>query len=118
VRFAWSDRDDDSATVFVKRTGWAIILVSVAVALSLVVRRVDLNPFVVGTIGFGLASGLLAARTGRALIPLLLLLLATYPTIFGWYVFFYLPLLLVLTVGGVAGTIRLFRRRSQPEPSN
>lgn len=118
MRLAWSDRDDDAATVFVKWVGWAIVLVSVAVALSLVVRRVDLNPFIVGIVGFGLASGLLAARTGRTFFPFLLLLLAAYPTIFGWYVFFYVPLLLLLAIGGVARTVRLVRMRSQPQPSN
>ncbi|HJR97866.1 MAG TPA: hypothetical protein VJ979_08165 [Actinomycetota bacterium] len=114
MRLAWSGRDDDSATFFVRWTGWAIVLVSVTVALSLVVRSVDLNPFIVATVGFGLASGLLAARTGRAFFPFLLLVLAAFPTIFGWYVFFYLPLLLLLAVGGAARTIR----RAPPEPSS
>ena len=98
----WSDPDEGSPTIFVRWTGWAIVLVSVAVAASLVVRQVDLNPFIVTTIGFGVASGLLAARTGHALFAFVLLLLAAYPTIFGWYVFFYVPLLLLLAIGGIA----------------
>jgi hypothetical protein len=118
VGLPWRDRNDGSATVFIRSTGWAIVLVTVVVVLTLIVRRVDLNPFIVGMVGFGLASGLLAARTGRTFVPFLLLLLAAYPTIFGWYVFFYLPLLLLLMIGGVAGSLTRLRRGPDPAPSN
>ena len=110
----WSDRDEGYATGFVRWTGWAIVLVSVVVALSLVARRVDINPYIVGTVGFGIASGLLAAQTGHALVPFVLLVFAAFPTIFGWYVFFYLPLLLLLAIGGVARLMSPLRERGDP----
>ena len=103
------DEVADPAGTFVRWTGWAIVLVSVGVALSLVVRGVDLNPFIVLTVGCGLASGLLAVRTGRALLPLVILVVATYPTIFGWYVYFFLPLLILLAIGGAARGISAIR---------
>ncbi len=89
--------------------GAATIVVSVVVAVSLVARGVDFHPFNIWIVLVGLFSGLLAARTGRAFLALVLLVLAAYPTIFGWYVYFYLPLVLLLMSGGVA---RLATRRS------
>lgn len=70
--------------------------------ITLLAREVDPNAFIVATVGLGIASGLLAARTGRALLPLGLLVVGAIPTIFGWYVFFYLPLILLLAIGGIA----------------
>ena len=68
------------------------------------------------TVVLGGAAGLVAARTGRAFFAFVLLLFAAYPTIFGWYVFFSLPLLLVLAIGGAA---RFFGgpRTAEPRPS-
>jgi len=102
MRLPWSAREDDAATRYLRWVGWTIVVVSLVVTVSLVVRRVDLNPFVVVMVAFGLASGLVAARTGRALLAFVLLYVAAFPTIFGWYVFFYLPLFLLLAIGGVA----------------
>ena len=114
---AWGDPYEGRATTFVRWVGGATIIVSVAVAVSLVVRGVDFNPFVIATVLVGLASGLLAARTGRAFFPFLLLLLAAFPTIFGWYVFFYLPLLLLLVIGGIARLVTSPRRFTEPQPT-
>ena len=57
---AWGDPYEGRATTFVRWVGGATILVSVAVAVSLVARGVDFNPFVLATVLVGLASGLLA----------------------------------------------------------
>ena len=105
VRLRPTEEDEGSATTFVRWVGAATIVVSMTVAVSILARGVDLNPFIAGTVLLGLASGLLAASKGRALLPFVLLLLAAFPTIFGWYVFFYLPLLLLLIVGGVARSV-------------
>jgi hypothetical protein len=113
----WTDRDDGFDTGFVRWVGWATVLLSLAVAISLLGRGVDLNPFIVGTVGFGLASGLLAARTGHAFVPFVLLICAAFPTIFGWYVFFYLPLLLLMLVGGAARLAVTLRGRAEAGPS-
>jgi hypothetical protein len=105
MRLIPTEQDEGFATTFVRWVGAVTIVVSIAVAISIVARGVDFNVFIAGTVLFGLASGLLAAGRGRAFFPFVLLMLAAFPTIFGWYVFFYLPLLLLLIVGGVA---RLF----------
>jgi hypothetical protein len=114
---AWGDPNEGRATTFVRWVGGATIIVSVGVAVSLVARGVDFNPFVLATVLVGLASGLLAARTGRAFFPFILLLLAAFPTIFGWYVFFYLPLLLLLVIGGVARMMTTQRGPTEPQPA-
>ena len=108
MRLPWSDREDDPVTGYLRWIGWTIVVVNLVVAVSLVVRRVDLNPFIVMTIAFGITSGLVAARTGRALLAFVLLFVAAFPTIFGWYVYFYLPLFLLLALGGA---VRLADRR-------
>lgn len=113
MKTPWSDRNENSATVFVRWIGWAIVLVSILVAISLVARKVDLNPFIVMTVGLGVASGVVAAQTRHAFFAFVLLLCAAYPTIFGWYVFFYLPLLLLLAIGGAA---RLFGGQKVANP--
>jgi hypothetical protein len=118
MAFARGDAHEGRATTFVRWVGGATIIVSLVVAVSLVVRSVDFNPFVIATVLVGLASGLLAVRTGRAFFPFLLLLLAAFPTIFGWYVFFYLPLLLLLVIGGIARLVTSPRRPTEARPTD
>ena len=116
MTWAPGDAREGRATTFVRWVGGATIIVSLVVAVSLVIRNVDFNPFVIATVLVGLASGLLAARTGRASFPFLLLLLAAFPTIFGWYVFFYLPLLLLLVIGGIARLVTSTRGPTKARP--
>jgi hypothetical protein len=95
----------------VRLTGILAAAVAIVVPITLIVRHVDLNGFIVAMEVATIAASAIALRTRRALPTAVLLVLAMYPTLFGWYVFFYLPLVAILAVAAAA---RPFEQRRPP----
>jgi hypothetical protein len=82
-----------------------VLTVAIVIPATLLVRRVDLNPYIIVTEAMTIVAAVVALRTRRALPTALLLIVATYSTIFGWYVLFYLPLLVLLAIADVARAV-------------
>jgi hypothetical protein len=102
----------------VRTVGVLTVAVAIVIPVTLLVRRVDLNPFILVTEAMTIVAAVVALRTRRALPTALLLIVATYSTIFGWYVLFYLPLLVLLAIAGVARAVEAVatRRRTALSP--
>jgi hypothetical protein len=92
---------EEPGSKLVRATGVLSVLLSAGVLSSLVVRGVDLNVVNMSTIALGFVAGVVGALTSRALPAGLLMAAATLPTVFGWYVFLYLPFLLLFLLGGI-----------------